>query len=63
MARRPSDFSQADVTRIIKGAVAAGVALDKIAGVRVAKDGVTLLFGERRSAPIEADNEWDEVLK
>lgn len=44
MARRAPSFSQADVTRLIKGALAAGVAMERIAGVQSTKDGPLLLL-------------------
>lgn len=62
MARRPARFTQADVTRLIKGAMAAGITLDQVA-VKIMDDGPVLLFGDRKSVQDEDSNEWDEVLK
>lgn len=62
MTRRTAPCTQADITRLIKAAVAAGVG-DKIAGVKQTSDGVVLLFGEQKKAPDSTPgNEWDEVL-
>jgi len=62
MARRSTPCTQADLTRLIKAALAAGVGMDQIAGVKLTKDGATLLFGDRKEVQDEPDNEWDEVL-
>lgn len=62
MPRRPASYTQADVTRLIKGALAAGIRMEQIAGVQHTKDGPRLLFGEQESSKPEV-NEWDEVLQ
>jgi hypothetical protein len=65
MARHASTFRQNDLTRAVKGAVAAGV---KIAQVEIDKDGKIILIAENGDRqPIkpanEGVNEWDSVLK
>lgn len=67
MARRSSPCTQADLTRLIKAALAAGVSVDRIAGVKLTRDGAVLLFGEQKpvvveeTAPKSADSSWDDV--
>lgn len=64
MANRPALATQADVTRALKGVLAAGVPLDRIAGVKATKEGVIVLLGDPSRGDSEASpNEWDEVLK
>ena len=58
MARAPSTFRQADVTKAVKAVRAAGV---NIAQVEVTQDGKIVIVtaapeGERRE-----DNDWDRV--
>ena len=61
MARRAAAFRQGDATKLIKAALAAGVPVERLAGVRMAPDGsVAVLFGEP-DAPVDSANEWDEV--
>ncbi|GEP54169.1 hypothetical protein [Reyranella soli] len=63
MARRSSPYTQADITRLIKAAIAAGVGKEHIVGVRLDRDGATVLFGEKKPMQeTERPNEWDEVL-
>lgn len=63
MARRSTPCTQADITRLIKAALAAGVSVERIAGVKLTRDGAVLLFGEQKPAKNDTTNEWDEVLK
>lgn len=63
MARRPSICTQADITRLIKAALAAGVSPDRIAGVKLTRDGAILLFGDQKLEQTGRPNEWDEVLE
>ncbi|MBI2715695.1 MAG: hypothetical protein HYX37_14775 [Rhizobiales bacterium] len=66
MSRAPSTFRQNDVTRAVKGAVAAGV---EIAQVEIGKDGkIIIVTGKPKSCAeisdaAKSDNEWDSVLK
>lgn len=63
MARRSAAATQADITRMIKAAIAAGVGKEHIV-IRQDRNGITLSFSEQKAAP-EQDvqaNEWDEVL-
>lgn len=68
MARRSAPCTQADITRLIKAAIAAGVSKESIAGVRLDRHGATLLFGEHK-LPIEepaepkgaADDTWSDI--
>jgi len=64
MARRSAAATQADITRLIKAAIAAGVGKEHIVGVRHDRDGVTVLFGEQKSLQVEpdkADDSWGDV--
>ncbi|WP_234050743.1 MULTISPECIES: hypothetical protein [unclassified Xanthobacter] len=63
MARRSTPCTQADITRLIKAALAAGVGMERIAGVKLTRDGAVLLFGEQKQEHPDIPNEWDEVLK
>lgn len=63
MTRRSTPCTQADLTRLIKAALAAGVDMDRIAAVKLTRDGAELLFGDRKPVQTEATNEWDEVLE
>lgn len=74
MARRSNACTQADITRLIKAAIAAGVGKEHIAGVRLDREGATLLFGKPTAklvkmidqpAPTETpgavDTSWGDV--
>ena len=63
MARRSTPCTQADVTRLLKAVLAAGVGVDRIAGVKLTKDGAEVLFGEQKPANNTTSNPWDEVLE
>ena len=64
MARRSTPCTQADLTRLIKAALAAGIGVERIAGVKLTRDGAVILFGEQKPIQVEgAANEWDEVLE
>lgn len=54
--------TQADATRLIKAALNAGIGIDRIAGVKLTRDDITLLLGKPDQSPTVAGNEWDEVL-
>ena len=60
MARAPSVFKQQDITRAIKGAVAAGV---EIARIEIAKDGriVIITAAEPTQFGAGEGNEWDRI--
>lgn len=70
MSRRAS-ISQADITRLIKAALAAGLGKEHIAGVKLTHDGAILLFGEQKPLNIDtvepvtepkvADDSWSDV--
>jgi hypothetical protein len=62
MARRSSPCSQADITRLIKAALAAGVGVERITGVKLTHDGVVLQLGGQKPTDHPA-NEWDDVLE
>jgi len=62
MARR-STPTQADLTRLIKAALAAGVGVERIAGVKLTRDSAVLLFGDQKQVQTDSTNEWDEVLE
>ena len=64
MARRSSPCTQSDITRLIKAAVAAGIADERIAGVKLTREGAILIFADQNPGQ-EIDrltNEWDQVL-
>jgi len=63
MSRRSAPCTQADLTRLIKAALAAGVGVERIAGVKLTRDGAMLLFGDQKSVQTATTNEWDEVLE
>lgn len=59
--RRTATFTQAEVSRILKGAKAAGV---PICGVEVDQAGkIVVLIGERQHEIVETGNPWDKVLQ
>ncbi|WP_139315214.1 hypothetical protein [Mongoliimonas terrestris] len=64
MARRAVPFSQADVTRAVKGVIAAGIPRERIILVKTTPGGVELVLGSS-SEDLKSGlvNEWDEVLK
>ena len=59
MSRRAPSYTQADVTRLIKGALAAGIEVERIGGVKATKDEIVLLIAKVGNPQA---NEWDEVL-
>lgn len=64
MARRSTPCTQADLTRLIKAALAAGIGVERIAGVKLTREGAVLLLTGQK--PVQTDgpeNEWDEVLE
>jgi len=64
MAKRIAPVTQGDITRAIKGVIAAGVSVDRIARVKMTPAGVEVLFVGAGSEPDDLQvNEWDEVLK
>ena len=61
MARAPSTFRQADVTRAVKAVTAAGV---HIARIEIDKAGkIVIIAGDANGQPGESTegNEWDRV--
>jgi hypothetical protein len=63
MAKRSAPVTQADVTRALKGVIAAGWTREQIAGVKMTPEGVVVLFGDAKAAQAGPINEWDEVLR
>lgn len=72
MARRSTACTQADITRLIKAAIAAGVGKEHIVGVRLDREGVTLQFGKPTTTPAKMveepsttdaprDTSWDDA--
>lgn len=37
--------------------------VERIAGVKLTRDGAVLLFGDQKPVQTETTNEWDEVLE
>lgn len=62
MGRRSTPCTQADLTRLIKAALAAGVDLDRISGVELTREGAKILFGNQKPIQNDGTNPWDEVL-
>lgn len=62
MSRRAAPFTQTVVTRLIKGAVAAGIDPETIVGIEATRDGLKLILGSRDEVSKGAVNEWDEVF-
>jgi|HubBroStandDraft_6_1064221.scaffolds.fasta_scaffold1170189_2 hypothetical protein len=63
MARRPSNFKQRDVTRALRGAMAAGIEVGRF---EIGGDGkiVVIPAGETPSAPVtDLDQELEEFEK
>lgn len=61
---RSARTTKADVSRVIAGAIAAGVPMERIAGVKLSDLGLEVMFAEPLNAShAKADNEWDAVLK
>ncbi len=50
MARRSAPCTQADITRLIKAALAAGVGVERITGVKMTREGVVVLMGDKSTA-------------
>jgi hypothetical protein len=61
MARR-TVFTQSDITRAVKGVLAAG---EPVRGVEIGRDGkLVVLLGEPlEPQPAAPANEWDDVLR
>lgn len=52
------------MTRLIKATLAAGIGVERIAGVKLTRDGAVLLFTGQKPVHTEPqENEWDEVLE
>lgn len=61
MTRRASACTQSDITRLIKGAKAAGIADERMTGIQLTREGAVLLFGDAKPAAAE-ENDWDKAL-
>jgi hypothetical protein len=59
LSRGPHTFKQADLTRAIKGARAAGI---DVAQIEIGKDGKIVILPKQPGMALQiAQNEWDEV--
>ena len=58
MARVPSILRQSDITRAIRGALAAGV---ENVRVEIAKDGRLVIIATTAPAQTKDENEWDRA--
>ncbi|MFG1479846.1 hypothetical protein V5F53_14485 [Xanthobacter sp. V4C-4] len=55
---------QHDIMRLVQCVLAAGIPMDRLAGVKITAEGPVLLLGELSAAPANRiANEWDEVLE
>lgn len=64
MGRRSTPCTQADMTRLLKAVLAAGVDPERIVGLELTKDGAKVLFGSPKQVQTTGPgNEWDVVLK
>ena len=63
MSRRSTPCTQADLTRLLKAALAAGWSREQIAGLKLTREGAVLLLGEQNLEQTDPTNEWDEVLE
>lgn len=59
MANRPAPYTQADVTRAVKGAIAAGLVVRE---VFANANGVRVIADNGKDTP-SSENSWDEVLE
>lgn len=59
MANRPAPYTQADVTRAVKGAVAAGL---KVREVIATAEGIRVICYEGENEKRQG-SDWDEVLE
>lgn len=67
--RRSTPCTQADITRLIKAALAAGLGAERITGVKLTRDGAILLLQpvqvEAAETPGEAqapaDDSWSDI--
>lgn len=60
MSRGPATFKQADVTRAVRGTVAAGVEVQRIEIDQSGK--IVVVAGKPERVPVSNINDWDEVL-
>lgn len=66
MARRASPCTQADITRLIKAAIAAGLG-EKMTGIKITRDGAFLFLGDKslQSEPVDeltkTDDSWSDI--
>jgi hypothetical protein len=58
MSRAPAIFRQSDITRAIRGALAAGV---ENVRVEIAKDGQLVIIATIAPAQTKDENEWDRA--
>lgn len=68
--RRPTSCTQADITRLIKAALAAGLGAERITGIKLTRDGAILLLQPVQVDAAEppparamgvADDSWSDI--
>ena len=62
MSRGPQTFRQTDVTRVLKAAAKAGVAVQRVEIDKTGKIVVVTATAQEADAEKSEKNEWDEVL-
>jgi hypothetical protein len=61
MSRGPQTFRQGDVTKAVKGVVAAGIGVQRVEVDRVGKIVVVLAKGEEDKRTYGETSEWDSI--
>lgn len=62
MARRSNPCTQAEVTRLLKATLSAGIPIERIVGVKRTRDGVELVLGEPGPVKVAPGDDLDREL-